>query len=320
MSIGGSDRSSIIPQELTAAAIALMLAPYALGAASSTDNAIVRFDGTTGKTIQNSGITINDSNYVTFPTSTINITNGGSLSVGSGYFTQLGSNNTISLTGTATKATVVGNNNTLTMATAKDKSTILGDSNNGGGAGNTIVGVGNIINVSSSFATAVGYENNIGAAGDWGIAVGYTSSVNNGGFSIAVGQYNKAHGQFNAALGCAVEATGSDGCVAFGVGLYCTARSAGILGVDPSYAATNSTADSFVVCFGSNFVRLDANRTSFTNPAKLATYTVATLPTGAAGDTAYVTNALAPTFGAAVVGGGAVGTPVYKDGTSWKVG
>jgi len=53
---------------------------------------------------------------------------------------------------------------------------------------------------------------------------------------------------------------------------------------------------------------------------KLQTYTVANLPTGSAGAHSFVTNALSPTFGAAVVGGGAVGVPVYHDGTSWKVG
>ena len=50
------------------------------------------------------------------------------------------------------------------------------------------------------------------------------------------------------------------------------------------------------------------------------TFTVATLPTGVAGARSFVTNALAPAFGAAVAGGGAVGVPVYHDGTSWKVG
>jgi len=53
---------------------------------------------------------------------------------------------------------------------------------------------------------------------------------------------------------------------------------------------------------------------------KLQSYTVATLPTGTVGSKSFVTDALAPTFGAAVVGGGAVGIPVYHDGTSWKVG
>lgn len=46
-------------------------------------------------------------------------------------------------------------------------------------------------------------------------------------------------------------------------------------------------------------------------------YTVATLPTGTIGDRAYVTDALAPTFLTAVVGGGAVVCPVFYDGTNW---
>jgi hypothetical protein len=50
------------------------------------------------------------------------------------------------------------------------------------------------------------------------------------------------------------------------------------------------------------------------------TYLVANLPAGVAGARSFVTNALAPAFGAAVAGGGAVGVPVYHDGTSWKVG
>ncbi len=48
-----------------------------------------------------------------------------------------------------------------------------------------------------------------------------------------------------------------------------------------------------------------------------ATYTVATLPLGALGDRAIVTNALAPTYLGAVVGGGAVKAPVWHNGTIW---
>ena len=54
-----------------------------------------------------------------------------------------------------------------------------------------------------------------------------------------------------------------------------------------------------------------------------APYTVATLPsasTSGVGSRAFVTNALAPAFGATVVGGGTVAVPVYSDGTNWKVG
>lgn len=53
---------------------------------------------------------------------------------------------------------------------------------------------------------------------------------------------------------------------------------------------------------------------------KQQTKTVATLPTGSAGSRSFVTDASLPVFGANVAGGGAVGVPVYHDGTSWKVG
>jgi hypothetical protein len=52
-------------------------------------------------------------------------------------------------------------------------------------------------------------------------------------------------------------------------------------------------------------------------------FTVATLPSASvsgSGARAFVSNALTPTFGATVVGGGAVAVPVYSDGTNWKVG
>ena len=53
---------------------------------------------------------------------------------------------------------------------------------------------------------------------------------------------------------------------------------------------------------------------------RLKGYTVATLPAGTLGDTAMVSDALAPAFGVAVVGGGAVNMKVFYDGTNWKVG
>jgi hypothetical protein len=50
-------------------------------------------------------------------------------------------------------------------------------------------------------------------------------------------------------------------------------------------------------------------------------YTVATLPVaGTQGRRAWVTDALAPAFGAAVVGGGAVVIPVFDNGAAWVVG
>ena len=56
---------------------------------------------------------------------------------------------------------------------------------------------------------------------------------------------------------------------------------------------------------------------------RLPALTVATLPaaaTAGVGARSTVTDALAPTFMATVTAGGAVITPVYSDGTNWKVG
>jgi hypothetical protein len=55
----------------------------------------------------------------------------------------------------------------------------------------------------------------------------------------------------------------------------------------------------------------------------LTNYTVATLPsavTSGKGSRSFVTDALLPTFGSTIAGGGAVATPVYSDGPNWKVG
>ena len=74
------------------------------------------------------------------------------------------------------------------------------------------------------------------------------------------------------------------------------------------------------------FNRIDALNTQLTASGvipPLINYTVATLPSAATsgkGARSFVTDALAPTFGATVVTGGAVAVPVYSDGTNWKVG
>jgi len=55
----------------------------------------------------------------------------------------------------------------------------------------------------------------------------------------------------------------------------------------------------------------------YSSTARLKGYTVETLPTGTRGDTAFVTDALAPSYLVAVVGGGAIITPVFYNGTNW---
>jgi hypothetical protein len=59
----------------------------------------------------------------------------------------------------------------------------------------------------------------------------------------------------------------------------------------------------------------------FAGTARMAGYTVATLPAaGAAGRRAYVTNALTPVALATVIGGGTSVVPVFDNGTKWIVG
>jgi hypothetical protein len=58
-------------------------------------------------------------------------------------------------------------------------------------------------------------------------------------------------------------------------------------------------------------------KTVFNAPLRRKNYTVATLPAGVQGDTAYVTDALAPTYLGAAVGGGAVVAPVFYNGAAW---
>lgn len=52
-------------------------------------------------------------------------------------------------------------------------------------------------------------------------------------------------------------------------------------------------------------------------PNVLDAFTVATLPAGAAGMRAYVTDATAPTYNGALVGGGVVVVPVFHNGVAW---
>lgn len=102
--------------------------------------------------------------------------------------------------------------------------------------------------------------------------------------------YTNTHGLYIAASASVVSATNSYG-----------------LTVNAQTGATNNYAAQFLggaVLFGST--------------ARLKGYTVATLPTGVVGDTAYVTDLLAPTFLATAVGGGAITGTVFFDGTNWK--
>jgi len=65
-------------------------------------------------------------------------------------------------------------------------------------------------------------------------------------------------------------------------------------------------------------IEIDENgRSSFYGIINLKAYTVATLPSALVGDTAYVTDALTPTYLGILIGGGSVSCPVFYNGTNW---
>lgn len=110
---------------------------------------------------------------------------------------------------------------------------------------------------------------------------------------------------------------GADGTLQPGAGTGNAAGSS-LIFQTPTAGASGTTAQTYTT-------RLTLNETSATFAAKVISgaalrfkgYTVATLPAGTQGDNAYVTDALAPTFLATIVGGGAIVAPVFYDGTNW---
>lgn len=81
----------------------------------------------------------------------------------------------------------------------------------------------------------------------------------------------------------------------------------------PFTIVPNSTA-SFVI--NGAVITLTGTVTA-TATVKTGGYTVATLPAGTVGMRAYVTDATAPAYNAALVGGGAVTVPVFYNGAAW---
>ena len=69
--------------------------------------------------------------------------------------------------------------------------------------------------------------------------------------------------------------------------------------------------------FTENIAPLDFTQKKYVDYNRLKSYTVATLPVGTAGDTAYVTDATSPTYLGALTGGGSVKCPVFYNGTTW---
>lgn len=141
------------------------------GPASSTDNAIARFDATTGKLIQNSGIIIDDSN---------NVTGMGTLASGAH-----------AITATAAAALAVGQNGTTNPA-FRVTTNAFTPAVNGIDLVARPAGSGVIFNVISSFATEALTFNSKGAA-DITFNAGNTNNYQVSGvtrFSVSATNYN----------------------------------------------------------------------------------------------------------------------------------
>ena len=163
-----------------------------------------------------------------------------------------------------------------------------------------------ISNTTGGYNTAVGhnslYSNNTGVQNS---AFGYSALFDLSGASVA----NNTGIGYNTGRGIT---TGVNNTI---VGANVTGLAAGTTGV-------------VILATGDGVIRADYGKTtaavwSLASPIKSAVYTVGTLPSAAsatAGARAFVTDALAPSYGATVAGGGAVNIPVYSDGTNWKVG
>jgi len=93
---------------------------------------------------------------------------------------------------------------------------------------------------------------------------------------------------------------------------------------DGGFVVKNHSNTDLALCDSVNITLTDAvhistnlPRIKFDDVVRLNAYTVGTLPAGTVGDMAYVTDAAAPVYGATLVGGGAVRTIAFFDGTNW---
>ena len=109
-------------------------------------------------------------------------------------------------------------------------------------------------------------------------------------------------------------------------------NSGGSLTIIGDSSSTNSSGLTNVTLIGQGVVGTTSNQvvlgnTSVTStlvrglqnqtPMRLKGYTVATLPAGTQGDTAFVIDATSPTYLGTLTGGGSVVCPVFYDGANW---
>ena len=215
------------------------------------------------------------------------------------------------------------------------------------------IGTGAAQHQQGQYSVAIGYNAGLGSyqgtgtttigafstgkQGNYGTAVGYSAGgLSQGANSVAIGGFSAGSGNCGAGTVCIGFQAGwgngtCPGTQAIAIGEYAAFQSqvansicidangvAGTGSLNPSQAGlyirpVRSTA-------GATPVSLSYDTTNNEIIATGLQYTVATLPTPYAGMRCFVTDALTPTFGTTVVGGGAVFMPVFYNGTNWTVG
>ena len=198
------------------------------------------------------------------------------------------------------------------------------------GSNNTAVGANCFLtNISGNFCVVIGSDNQSSSTGSNNTSIGYGSlySTSSGASLTAVGRLSLRN-----------NTTGSNN-IAFGdqAGYGAASANANTTGSNNTYigyqtvgSGVNNTNEMVIgyqaVGLGSNTTVIGNTSTTLTQTygvTKSTNYTVATLPsasTSGVGARAFVTDALAPVFGSAVAGGGAVPIPVYSTGSAWYVG
>ena len=164
------------------------------GPASSTDNAVSRFDSTTGKLIQNSVVIIGDTGNVS-GVGTLN-TSGGAVIEGL----------TVGLGAGAVSTNAVFGRNALFVNSTGSQNTAIGDSTliSSVGNGNTAVGSTALISVTGNNNTGLGNAALQSATGNKNTGIGFEA-----GYSITSGSNNVVIGGYSGAA-APISATGSN--------------------------------------------------------------------------------------------------------------
>jgi hypothetical protein len=264
---------------------------YAGSTSTLSQSANLQFDGTTLTTVNNA------------------VVNGINIGVGSGSVPT-----NVAIGANALNANISGSDNTLVGHNVGSGMTAASD--------NTAVGAFTLIGTTGSEHTAFGGRALVsGNSGNGNTAIGFRS------------QSTMSTGSRNTSIGWRSMLAVSTGSNNTFIGQ--SAGSSATTGSNNVIIGSYSGVSSPVLNTGSNFVVLsngagavvqyaDVNKnTFFLGPIKTTGSTVANLTTlvgVTAGMRYYVTDALAPSFGVAVVGGGTETIPIFYNGTAWIVG